>query len=100
MHFSVALAKLGYALKGTGYFGGATEAAVMDFQEQCDLEVDGEVGAETARAIDQAVAGATAVRGALAGRAAASAATRDRHTASLGDRRSEMAEPTGGTRRG
>lgn len=53
----LAMAKLGYALKGTGYFGGATEAAVMDFQERCGLEVDGDVGAETARAIDQAVAG-------------------------------------------
>jgi len=53
----LALAKLGYALKGTGYFGGATEAAVTDFQEQRGLEVDGEVGAETARAIDQALAG-------------------------------------------
>jgi uncharacterized protein (TIGR02594 family) len=53
----LALAKLGYELNGTGYFGGATEAAVMDFQEQCGLEVDGEVGADTARAIDQVVAG-------------------------------------------
>jgi uncharacterized protein (TIGR02594 family) len=52
-----ALAKLGYALKGTGYFGGATEAAVTDFQEQRGLEVDGEVGAETALAIDQAMIG-------------------------------------------
>jgi uncharacterized protein (TIGR02594 family) len=53
----LALAKLGYELKGTGYFGGATEAAVMDFQERRALEVDGEVGADTARAIDQASAG-------------------------------------------
>jgi len=53
-----ALAKLGYALEATGYFDGATEAAVTDFQEQRSLEVDGEVGAETAQAIDQAVAGA------------------------------------------
>jgi len=54
----LALAKLGYALKGTGYFGGATEDAVMDFQERWGLEIDGEVGGETARAIDQALAGA------------------------------------------
>jgi uncharacterized protein (TIGR02594 family) len=54
----LALAKLGYQLRGTGYFGGATEAAVMDFQEQRGLEVDGEVGAETARALDRAVTGA------------------------------------------
>src|SRR5262249_57257791 len=53
-----ALAKLGYPLEVTGYFDGATEAAVTDFQEQRSLEVDGEVGAETAQAIDQAVAGA------------------------------------------
>ncbi len=53
-----ALAKLGYALKCTGYFNGATEAAVTGFQEQRGLEVDGEVGAETAQAIDQAAAGA------------------------------------------
>ena len=96
----LALAKLGYELKGTGYFGGATEAAVMDFQEQCGLEVDGEVGAETARAIDQAVAAPPRSAERSQGRAATSAATRDRHTASVGDRRSEMAEPTGGPRRG
>ncbi len=53
-----ALAKLGYALEASGYFDGATEAAVTDFQEQRGLEVDGEVGAETAQAIDQAAAGA------------------------------------------
>jgi uncharacterized protein (TIGR02594 family) len=49
-----ALAKLGYPLKGTGYFGGATDTAVTDFQERHHLEVDGIVGPETARAIDQA----------------------------------------------
>lgn len=53
----LALAKLGYQLRGTGHFGGATEAAIMDFQERCGLEVDGEVGPETARAIDEAAAG-------------------------------------------
>jgi len=53
----LALAKLGYPLKGTGYFGGATEAAVTDFQDQHGLESDGEVGLETARAVDQALAG-------------------------------------------
>jgi uncharacterized protein (TIGR02594 family) len=53
-----ALAKLGYPLEATGHFDGATEAAVTDFQERRSLEVDGEVGAETAQAIDQAVAGA------------------------------------------
>ena len=54
-----ALAKLGYALKGTAYFGGRhPKAAVTDFQEAALLlQVDGEVGAETALAIDQAMIG-------------------------------------------
>jgi uncharacterized protein (TIGR02594 family) len=51
----LALTKLGYPLKGTGYFGGATDAAVTDFQERHHLEVDGIVGPQTAQAIDQAV---------------------------------------------
>lgn len=55
----LALAKLGYELQSDGYFGGATEAAVMDFQEQRELGVDGEVGVDTARAVDQALAGAS-----------------------------------------
>ena len=53
-----ALAKLGYPLKGTGHFGGATDAAVTDFQERHHLEVDGIVGPQTAGAIDQAIGGA------------------------------------------
>jgi uncharacterized protein (TIGR02594 family) len=52
----LALAKLGYDLKGTGYFGGATDTAVNNFQERHGLEVDGEVGPETAKAIDIALA--------------------------------------------
>lgn len=52
------LAKLGYQLRDAGHFGGATEAAIMDFQERCGLEVDGEVGPETARALDEAIVGA------------------------------------------
>jgi putative chitinase len=52
----LALAKLGYALTGTGNFGGATETAVTDFQQRHNIEADGEVGAETARAIDRALA--------------------------------------------
>jgi uncharacterized protein (TIGR02594 family) len=52
----LALAKLGYDLKGTGYFGGATDTAVTDFQRRHALEIDGEVGRETAAAIDRAVA--------------------------------------------
>ena len=52
----LALAKLGYALRGSGYFAGATLAAVKDFQKKHRLEMDGEVEAETAVAIDRAVA--------------------------------------------
>ncbi len=55
----LALAKLGYPLKGTGHFGGVTDAAVTDFQQRHHLEVDGIVGPETAAAIDQAVGGET-----------------------------------------
>jgi uncharacterized protein (TIGR02594 family) len=39
----------------------------VDFQEQHDLEVDGAVGAETARAIDQAFAGAPPPAGRMQG---------------------------------
>lgn len=51
----LALAGLGYKLKGTGYFGGATDTAVVDFQRISGLEADGVVGIKTATAIDQAV---------------------------------------------
>jgi uncharacterized protein (TIGR02594 family) len=52
----LALAKLGYPLMGTGYFGGSTDTAVADFQARHGLEVDGVVGRETALAIDQSLA--------------------------------------------
>jgi uncharacterized protein (TIGR02594 family) len=52
----LALAKLGYGLKGSGYFGGNTDTAVTDFQERNDLEIDGVVGEETATALDLALA--------------------------------------------
>jgi peptidoglycan hydrolase-like protein with peptidoglycan-binding domain len=55
--FQLALAKLGYDLKGTGTFGGATDTAVTHFQQSRGLEVDGEIGPQTAAAIDAAVAG-------------------------------------------
>lgn len=50
------LAHLGYPLKGTGYFGGATDAAVTDFQKRQAIDADGEVGPMTAAALDTAVA--------------------------------------------
>lgn len=49
------LAQLGYPLKGTGYFGGATDTAVVDFQKQHGLAADGIVGVKTAAALDQAI---------------------------------------------
>jgi uncharacterized protein (TIGR02594 family) len=57
----LALAKLGYDLKGTGTFGGATDTAVTHFQQSRGLEVDGEIGPQTAAAIDAALAGAGSV---------------------------------------
>lgn len=47
----IRLAKLGYPLKGTGYFGAATDAAVSDFQKRNGLEADGRVGPMTERAL-------------------------------------------------
>ena len=49
--FQLALAKLGYDLKGTSAFGGATDTAVTHFQQSHGLEVDGEIGPNTAAAI-------------------------------------------------
>ena len=48
------LAKRGYALKGTGYFGTATDTAIEAFQKRYGLTVDGELGPLTALAIDKA----------------------------------------------
>ncbi len=50
----LALSRFGYPLKGTGYFGGATDAAVSAFQRRAGIEADGVVGPVTARALDQA----------------------------------------------
>lgn len=49
------LASLGYPLKGTGYFGGATDTAVTDFQKRQALPVDGEAGPVTMAALLEAV---------------------------------------------
>lgn len=48
----LALAELGYNLKGTGYFGSATDTAVSAFQTRANLKSDGEIGPLTAKAID------------------------------------------------
>lgn len=53
----LALAKLGYPLSGTGFFGNATDTAVEAFQKRAGLAVDGVVGRTTAEAIDKAMAG-------------------------------------------
>lgn len=68
-----ALAKLGYPLSGTGYFGNKTATAVEAFQRSRGLDADGDIGTLTARAIDNALA---APRAAIpAGHAAAPLAT-------------------------
>ena len=49
------LAKRGYNLKGTGYFGTATDTAVTAFQTRYNVKpADGEIGPVTAKAIDAA----------------------------------------------
>lgn len=49
------LAKRGYNLKGTGYFGSATDTAIESFQKRYHINpVDGELGPLTAKAIDNA----------------------------------------------
>lgn len=46
------LASRGYNLKGTGYFGPATDVAVSTFQTRAKITSDGELGPTTAKAID------------------------------------------------
>lgn len=50
----LALAAIGYQLTGTGYFGNSTDAAVTGFQMAAGITPDGDVGPETAAALDAA----------------------------------------------
>jgi len=49
------LKSIGYALKGTGYFGAATDVAVSTFQKRAGLAADGKFGAKSAAALDAAM---------------------------------------------
>ena len=49
----LALAEKGYNLKGTGYFGNATDTAVEAVQRKARIKVDGEIGPITANIIDK-----------------------------------------------
>lgn len=49
-----ALRNLGYPVEVDGFFGGETETACIAFQKACGIGADGEVGSETANAIDNA----------------------------------------------
>src|SRR6185312_12611091 len=46
----------GYALKGTGYYGPATDTAVSSFQRRAGLTVDGRFGQLSAQALDSLAA--------------------------------------------
>lgn len=52
----LALGKLGYSLKGSGYFGIGTDTAVTAEQIMAGLTADGDVGTATARWIDERLA--------------------------------------------
>jgi uncharacterized protein (TIGR02594 family) len=53
----LALASLGFPLRGTGYFGNATDTAVTAFQQLHDLTDDGVVGKETLAQLILALSG-------------------------------------------
>jgi uncharacterized protein (TIGR02594 family) len=53
--FQLALAKFGYPLSGTGYFGQATDVAVTNFQHLHGLEANGVIDAATARVMQEAL---------------------------------------------
>lgn len=50
----LSLARRGYPLTGTGYFGAATDVALTAFQKRAGLDVDGQLGPKTAAALDAA----------------------------------------------
>lgn len=49
----LAMAEKGYKLKGTGYFGNATDTAVEAVQRKAGIKIDGEIGPITANVIDK-----------------------------------------------
>lgn len=49
----LAMAEKGYVLKGTGYFGDATDTAVEAIQRKAGIKIDGEIGPVTANIIDK-----------------------------------------------
>jgi uncharacterized protein (TIGR02594 family) len=51
----LAMKSMGYQLGGSGYFGPATVVAVRAVQKRAGLHVDGEIGPDTAKALDSAV---------------------------------------------
>jgi len=54
--FQLALAKFGYPLSGTGYFGPATDTAVTSFQKLHGFPASGAIDSETAGLMDGALA--------------------------------------------
>src|SRR5882762_8225132 len=58
--FQLALAKFGYPLSGTGYFGTATDTAVTAFQKLHSISVTGAIDKRTAEEIDRALASVVA----------------------------------------
>lgn len=56
------LRSTGYALKGTGYFGPATDVAVSAFQKRAGLTPDGRFGSKSAAALDLLIAASPAQR--------------------------------------
>lgn len=55
------LKSIGYTLKGTGFFGPATDVAVSAFQKRAGLTVDGKFGPQSAKSLDEAIANSSPV---------------------------------------